>query len=175
VSVESKIDVAANLPAKCLMQQLLEGVRYLHEHHGIHRDLKLSNLLLTRDGILKIGWSFALVPFLDHRLIFSRLADFGLARRITNPNKPMTPKVVTLWYRAPEVLFGDKTYSTAIDTWSTGCIMGEFLLHRPLLPGTTEMQQVRLIADLIGKPNTSVWPGFDRLPLARSMDLGKNS
>ncbi|KAI9019066.1 kinase-like domain-containing protein [Hyaloraphidium curvatum] len=149
---------------KCLMQQLLEGIRYLHDHNGIHRDLKLSNLLLTKDGILKI-------------------ADFGLARKIGKPYRPMTPKVVTLWYRAPELLFGEKVYTTAIDIWqltdprsrSAACIFGEFLLHRPLLPGTTEQQQARLIADLIGRPNTNVWPGFDRLPLARSMDLGKNS
>lgn len=140
---------------KCLMGQLLEGVRYLHDHNAVHRDLKLSNLLLTKDGILKI-------------------ADFGLARRFGKPVKPMTPKVVTLWYRAPELLFGSKIYNAAIDIWSLGCILGEFLQHRPLLPGTTEQHQIRLITELIGRPSSTVWPGFDKLPLAKSMDIGGN-
>ncbi|KAF9279292.1 Cyclin-dependent kinase 10 [Mortierella alpina] len=132
---------------KCLMYQLLRGIEYCHDHYVIHRDLKLSNLLLNAQGILKI-------------------ADFGLARSFGLPSRPMTPKVVTLWYRAPELLFGDSNYTTAVDMWSAGCIFGELLKHGPLLPGKAEKQQVDMIIDLLGTPHEKIWQGFNKLPMA---------
>ncbi|VDN09936.1 unnamed protein product [Dibothriocephalus latus] len=84
-------------------------------------EAQVSNLLMTDKGLVKI-------------------ADFGLARP-SNSQHPMTPKVVTLWYRAPEIILGDKMQTKAIDIWSAGCIMGELLLHKPLLPGKTEIHQ----------------------------------
>ncbi|KAF9955243.1 Cyclin-dependent kinase 10 [Mortierella alpina] len=132
---------------KCLMYQLLKGIEYCHDHYVIHRDLKLSNLLLNAQGILKI-------------------ADFGLARSFGLPSRPMTPKVVTLWYRAPELLFGDSNYTTAVDMWSAGCIFGELLKHGPLLPGKVEKEQVGMIIDLLGTPHEKIWQGFSKLPLA---------
>ncbi|KAH7060236.1 kinase-like domain-containing protein [Linnemannia elongata] len=132
---------------KCLMLQLLKGIEYCHDHFVIHRDLKLSNLLLNSQGILKI-------------------ADFGLARSFGLPSRPMTPKVVTLWYRAPELLFGDLNYTTAVDMWSAGCIFGELLKHAPLLPGKVEKQQVDLIIDLLGTPHEKIWQGFNKLPMS---------
>ncbi|KAG0200049.1 Cyclin-dependent kinase 10 [Mortierella sp. GBA30] len=132
---------------KCLMYQLLKGIEYCHDHYVIHRDLKLSNLLLNAQGILKI-------------------ADFGLARSFGLPSRPMTPKVVTLWYRAPELLFGDSNYTTAVDMWSAGCIFGELLRHGPLLPGKVEKQQVEMIIDLLGTPHEKIWHGFSKLPMA---------
>ncbi|SAM00300.1 hypothetical protein [Absidia glauca] len=117
-------------------------------------DLKMSNLLLTSTGLLKI-------------------ADFGLARTLSLPGKPMTPNVVTLWYRSPELLYGDANYSTAVDLWSAGCIMGELLQHRPLLPGTTEQTQLNLIVKLLGTPNEHIWPGFTQLPLGKALLLPK--
>ncbi|KAF9574952.1 Cyclin-dependent kinase 10 [Mortierella alpina] len=132
---------------KCLMYQLLKGIEYCHDHYVIHRDLKLSNLLLNAQGILKI-------------------ADFGLARSFGLPSRPMTPKVVTLWYRAPELLFGDSNYTTAVDMWSAGCIFGELLKHGPLLPGKAEKQQVDMIIDLLGTPHEKIWQGFNKLPMA---------
>lgn len=137
---------------KCIMVQLLDGVQYLHQHYIVHRDLKVSNLLLTDKGCVKI-------------------ADFGLARNYGIPPKPLTPTVVTLWYRAPEVLFGVKEYSTAIDVWSAGCIFGELLNHKPLIPGKSEANQVELIVNLLGIPNDRIWPGFSKLPLVKSMNL----
>ncbi|TPX59415.1 hypothetical protein SpCBS45565_g07747 [Spizellomyces sp. 'palustris'] len=137
---------------KCLMSQLLTGLAYLHDNYIIHRDLKLSNLLLTSSGILKI-------------------ADFGLARKFGTPVRPMTPRVVTLWYRAPELLFGEKSYTTAIDMWAVGCIFGELIRARPLLPGKVEQQQLDLICRLLGTPNARIWPGFDKLPYAKSVKL----
>ncbi|PHZ16483.1 cell division protein kinase 10 [Rhizopus microsporus ATCC 52813] len=130
---------------KCLMLQLLRGLEYCHSHSIIHRDLKMSNLLLTSSGILKI-------------------ADFGLARTFSLPSKPMTPNVVTLWYRAPEVLLGDTHYTPAIDLWSAGCIMGELMQHKPLLPGNTDQEQLDYIIKLLGTPSETIWPGFNKLP-----------
>ncbi|KAH7646012.1 hypothetical protein HUG17_1550 [Dermatophagoides farinae] len=137
---------------KCLMQQLFRGLKYLHKNFIIHRDLKVSNLLLTDKGLLKI-------------------ADFGLARNYGFPNDPMSPCVVTLWYRAPELLFQSNYHSTAIDMWATGCIFGELLLQKPLLPGQSEMQQIDLIIDLIGTPNDKIWPGFSDLPIAKTFSV----
>lgn len=120
--------------SKCLILQVLNGLKYLHTHFIIHRDLKVSNLLLTDKGCIKI-------------------ADFGLARLYSNSQSKMTPNVVTLWYRAPELLFGATNHTTAIDMWAAGCILGELLLHKPLLPGKTEIQQIEMIIELLGKEN----------------------
>ncbi|QQP49760.1 Cyclindependent kinase 10 [Caligus rogercresseyi] len=101
---------------KCIMMQVLRGLVYLHSRHILHRDLKVSNLLMSDKGTV-------------------RIADFGLAR--TYGLKPMTPRVVTLWYRAPELLLNaPNTQSTAIDMWSAGSILGELLAHKPLLPAS---------------------------------------
>ncbi|KAG5454220.1 Cyclin-dependent kinase 10 [Clonorchis sinensis] len=100
------------------------------------------------------------------------VADFGLSRP-THSHNPMTPCVVTLWYRAPEVLLGDKNQTKAIDIWSSGCIMGELLLHKPLLPGQSEVHQVELIIDLLGTPNEQIWPGMSKLPALEKINLKK--
>ncbi|KAI3877597.1 hypothetical protein MKX03_037730 [Papaver bracteatum] len=130
---------------KCLMLQLLEGVKYLHDNWVLHRDLKTSNLLLNNRGELKI-------------------CDFGLSRQYGSPLKPYTHLVVTLWYRAPELLLGAKLYSTAIDMWSLGCIMAEFLGKKPLFTGKTEVDQLDKIFRILGTPNETIWPGFSKLP-----------
>ncbi|XP_020107019.1 cyclin-dependent kinase G-2 [Ananas comosus] len=130
---------------KCLMLQLLEGVKYLHDNWVLHRDLKTSNILLNNRGELKI-------------------CDFGLARQYGSPLKPYTQLVVTLWYRAPELLLGAKEYSTAIDMWSLGCIMAELLAKEPLFNGKTEFDQLDKIFRTLGTPNEKIWPGFAKLP-----------
>lgn len=106
----------------------------------IHRDIKMSNLLYS-NGALK-------------------LCDFGLARDFGTPLRPYTPKVVTLWYRAPELLLGAKTYSSAVDIWACGAIMGELLCHTPLLPGRNDQEQLKLTYELLGTPNDAIWPGY---------------
>ncbi|KAJ2075182.1 hypothetical protein GGI09_008656 [Coemansia sp. S100] len=140
---------------KSLVQQLLCGLEYCHSHSVIHRDLKLPNALLTRSGELKI-------------------ADFGLARLYHKPTRPMTPQVATLWYRAPELIFGSTEYGPAIDLWSVGCILGELLTHRPFMPGKSEQQQVDLIVDMIGAPTERIWPGFQQLPMAPLLRIAKD-
>ncbi|OWF44048.1 cyclin-dependent kinase 11B-like [Mizuhopecten yessoensis] len=130
---------------KTLLKQLLNGVEHLHDNWIIHRDLKTSNLLLSHKGILKIG-------------------DFGLAREYGSPLKQYTPIVVTLWYRAPELLLGCKEYATAIDMWSVGCIFAEFLMMKALWPGKSEIDELNRIFKDLGTPNEKIWPGVGELP-----------
>ncbi|CAD5212372.1 unnamed protein product [Bursaphelenchus okinawaensis] len=130
---------------KALMLQLVDGLAYMHSEWVIHRDLKPSNLLLTHDNVLKIG-------------------DFGLCREYGDPLKPYTPVVVTLWYRCPELLLGSKLYSTKVDMWSVGCILGEFLTLEPMFKGRSELDQLNKIFLDTGVPNETVWPEYKTLP-----------
>ncbi|OAA71956.1 Serine/threonine-protein kinase domain protein [Akanthomyces lecanii RCEF 1005] len=141
---------------KCLLQQLTAGVAYLHENWILHRDLKTSNLLLNNRGQLKI-------------------ADFGMARYVGDPAPKLTQLVVTLWYRSPELLLGARTYDTAVDMWSIGCIFGELIAREPLLQGTNEVDQVTKIFELCGVPTDDSWPGFRKLPNARSLRFPKTA
>jgi len=113
--------------------------------------------------IARLAFSFPL------RLMYTnsgrlKLADFGLARLYGAPPAPMTPKVVTLWYRAPELLLGSETYDVSIDMWAVGCIFGELLEYKPLLPGGDELEQLKKIFELLGSPNERIWPGVESLP-----------
>jgi serine/threonine protein kinase len=128
---------------KCFMLQLLRGVEFMHRNHILHRDLKCANLLISSQCQLKI-------------------ADWGLARRVESTSKPgaHTPCVVTLWYRAPELLLQSPSYGTPIDMWSVGCIFGDMLCNRPILPGNTDSDQLQRIFRLCGTPDTDSWPGL---------------
>ena len=106
---------------KKIIYQLLKGTEYCHERRIMHRDLKPSNLLVNSDATQ------------------IKIADFGLARTMGLPLKTYTHEVVTLWYRAPEVLLGSKIYSTAIDVWSIGAIFYELAHKKPLFPGDSEI------------------------------------
>jgi serine/threonine protein kinase len=130
---------------KCLMYQLLKGVECCHSSKIVHRDLKPQNLLLSNEGILKI-------------------ADFGLARSVGIPAKNMTIEVVTLPYRAPDVLLGSETYSTCIDMWSIGCIFVEIANLQPLFTSTTKIDLLNNIFKITGTPSTTNWPELANLP-----------
>ncbi|KAK6177605.1 hypothetical protein SNE40_015672 [Patella caerulea] len=130
---------------KTLMKQLIRAVAHLHDNWILHRDLKTSNLLFSHKGVLKVG-------------------DFGLAREYGSPLKQYTPIVVTLWYRAPELLLGCKEYSTAIDLWSVGCIFAEFLTKKALWPGKSEIDELNRIFKDLGTPGEKIWPGVGELP-----------
>ncbi|XP_031381590.1 probable serine/threonine-protein kinase At1g54610 [Punica granatum] len=124
---------------KCYMQQLLSGLDHCHRRGILHRDIKGSNLLIDNNGILKI-------------------ADFGLAS-FFDPNRsvPLTSRVVTLWYRPPELLLGASQYGVEVDLWSTGCILGELYTGKPILPGKTEVEQLHKIFKLCGSPSDDYW------------------
>ncbi|TSK28030.1 Cyclin-dependent kinase 6 [Bagarius yarrelli] len=122
---------------KDIMQQLLQGLDFLHTNTVLHRDLKPNNVLLSSRGEVKI-------------------ADFGLARIYTN-RMALTPCVVTLWYRAPEVLL-HSSYMSSVDIWSAGCIFAELFLLKPLFQGYTEVQQLQKIFEVIELPGEEDWP-----------------
>lgn len=131
---------------KRMVRSMLRGVAFCHAHRVLHRDLKPQNLLVDRaTGTIK-------------------LADFGLARAFGLPVRAYTHEVVTLWYRAPEILLGGKHYSTPVDVWSVGCIMAELATGRPLFPGDSEIDQLFKIFQTLGTPDDRVWPGVQAYP-----------
>ena len=172
---------------KKFMSHLVAGIRFCHAHRVLHRDLKPQNLLIDRDGNLK-------------------LADFGLARAFGVPLRSYThevslsyaarlwvtltlEEVVTLWYRSPEILLGAKQYSTGVDMWSIGCIFAEMCTWKPLFPGDSEIDEIfkifryflasgflpphrpRLSESLatdsrriLGTPDETIWPDVTALP-----------
>ena len=93
-----------------------------------------------------------------------KLADFGLARAFSVPMRPFTHEVVTIWYRAPELLLGATEYTIAVDIWSIGCIFFELCKLRPLFNATEEMRMIEMIFKTLGTPNDQIWPGYSQLP-----------
>ncbi|KAF1350046.1 cell division control protein 2 serine/threonine protein kinase [Delphinella strobiligena] len=130
---------------KKFMAQLCQGIRYCHAHRILHRDLKPQNLLIDKEGNLK-------------------LADFGLARAFGVPLRTYTHEVVTLWYRAPEILLGGRQYSTGVDMWSVGCIFAEMATRKPLFPGDSEIDEIFKIFRILGTPSEQDWPGVTSFP-----------
>ncbi|KAL7137653.1 hypothetical protein ABFS83_10G108000 [Erythranthe nasuta] len=125
---------------KCYARQMFLGLEHCHSRGVLHRDIKGSNLLVDNNGILKIG-------------------DFGLATSFdaNNRKQPLTSHVVTLWYRAPELLLGETHYGVAVDMWSAGCILAELFAGKPIMPGTTEVEQMHKIFKLCGSPTEEYW------------------
>ena len=146
---------------KSFLYQMLDGIAFCHAQRVLHRDLKPQNLLIDKNGIVK-------------------LADFGLARAYYLPIRTYTHevilmflyniyikiiiKVVTLWYRAPEILLGQKVYSTPVDIWSIGCIFSEMAQRLPLFAGDSEIDQIFKIFQVLGTPNETTWNGITSLP-----------
>ena len=130
---------------KSFLYQLLRGVDYIHKSKVLHRDLKPQNLLINKDNIMKIG-------------------DFGLARGYGIPVKNYTHEVVTLWYRPPDVLLGNKTYGTTVDMWSIGCIFSEMVTGKPLFPGNSETDQLKKIFLIMGTPTENYASSLTELP-----------
>ena len=129
---------------KGIMFQILTGLAEIHNNGILHRDLAPSNILINKNGIIKI-------------------ADFGLSRFIASPDRPMTRGVITKYYRAPEICFGAQFYSFSIDIWSAGCILAEMLLCDVLFRGDDDIQILSKIFTLLGIPNENNWPDVKQL------------
>lgn len=137
---------------KLYMKQLLEGTEYMHRNNILHRDMKAANLLISNTGSL-------------------RIADFGLARAYDSKpadhrgrERKYTNCVVTRWYRPPELLLGARQYGGEVDIWGIGCVLGEMFNRRPILPGTSDIDQLEKIWQLCGTPTQHSWPNYDTLP-----------
>jgi cell division cycle 2-like len=133
---------------KGVMQQILKGMEYMHSQWYMHRDMKTSNILVHETGRVA-------------------LCDLGLARRYQDPPINYTQLVVTLWYRAPELLFGEEKYTPAIDVWSVGCIFGELIQQEAMMQGQGELDQIDKIFSMLGAPTEENWPDFSSLPSAK--------
>lgn len=140
------------LDVKRWMLQTLRGTHHCHRQGIIHRDLKPNNLLMDGNGVVK-------------------LADFGLARCINHPTEKLTSNVVTRWYRAPELLFGARHYTFAVDNWAIGVIFAEMMLRIPYLPGKDDADQLVVTIQALGTPTESTWPGVSSLPLYNSLTV----
>ncbi|KAH3871880.1 cyclin-dependent kinase 1-like [Dreissena polymorpha] len=130
---------------KSYTYQVTQGILFCHQRRVLHRDLKPQNLLIDNNGVIK-------------------LADFGLARAFGIPVRVYTHEVVTLWYRAPEILLGSQRYSTPVDMWSIGCIFAEMVTKRPLFHGDSEIDQLFRIFRTLTTPTEEVWPGVTSMP-----------
>ncbi|BFZ03036.1 hypothetical protein BsWGS_06075 [Bradybaena similaris] len=130
---------------KSYLYQITEGILFCHMRRVLHRDLKPQNLLINNSGVIK-------------------LADFGLARAFGIPVRVYTHEVVTLWYRAPEILLGSQRYSVPADIWSIGCIFAEMATKRPLFHGDSEIDQLFRIFRTLTTPSDETWPGVSNLP-----------
>lgn len=165
VGILENPSVTVDVPViKCIMQQLLQGVDYIHQLHYFHRDIKAANILIDPRGVVKV-------------------ADFGLARIYSGktPEKGMGPGggekaytalVVTRWYRPPELLLGERKYTTAVDMWGVGCVFAELYTKKPILVGSSDSNQAQIIFDLVGPPARDLWPEASLLPNKMDLNIG---
>ena len=139
---------------KNIVKQIIIGVNSLHSKNYIHRDLKPDNILISNEGIVKI-------------------TDFDLCKLLVE-GQVNSKNVVTLYYRPPEIFFGETNYKKSVDIWSLGCLMTELFTGTPLFKGKNELETLGNICGIIGKPSEENWPGVSKLPLYIPFEKDKN-
>lgn len=130
----------------------------------MHRDIKGNEWNSTATLFLFAYICFSAANLLINNEGILQIADFGLARGLEEENRDYTSNVVTRWYRPPELFLGERKYSTAIDMWGVGCILGELIKQKPILQGSDDIDQLKRIFKLCGSPTQETMPGWDQLP-----------
>mmetsp|Transcript_56943 Transcript_56943/g.132751 ORF Transcript_56943/g.132751 Transcript_56943/m.132751 type:complete len:344 (+) Transcript_56943:56-1087(+) len=144
--IEDKDTILSEAHVKCLAGQVFEGVAALHRSWFVHRDLTPTNILLSyKSGAAKLG-------------------DFGFTRTLGHGERPLTPLCTTLWYRAPELLYGAKFYGHSVDIWSMGCLVAELFLRQPIFQGSGEWDMLTKVFEKRGTPTEEVWKDVSALP-----------
>lgn len=141
---------------KCIILQLFKGLNYLHKDRIVHRDIKPQNLLVTESGQLKIS-------------------DFGLSRRFSLIERPSTPGAMTLYYQAPEMLLGSRTYSEKVDIWAAGCVLVELMSKKPCFECRSELDLINKITHILGRPTHQTWPNYNQCRYADRIDFKANT
>lgn len=137
--IERKTVLLTEEQIKAYIKMSFTGLLAIHERWVLHRDIKPDNLLVGMDRQVKV-------------------ADLGLAATFGEPDTEDSYKVVTLPYRAPELLFGAREYGVGVDTWAMGCVMAEMMIRRIFLPGANEEDQLAKIFYYFGTPTEKEWP-----------------
>ncbi|ETN73815.1 kinase domain protein [Necator americanus] len=187
----SKIKISL-VHIKTMMKHLFNGLWKIHRSKILHRDMKAANVLLSRDGILKLAdfglaRPFYVVVALENnangnvthfsiKIIVTHICNVLLAMKHSihsagHTRQLYTNRVVTLWYRPPELLLGDRQYTTSIDMWGAGCIMAELWTRSPIMQGDTEQKQLTMICNLCGSIDKDSWDRVSELPLFDRMEL----
>jgi len=169
------LDIAyqfTEVQVKCIFRQLLQALQYMHAHKYVHRDIKSSNILLNDSFELKLA-DFGLARSVEPTIL-DQMHDHQHHNRSNNNNnsssstqQDLTNKVITLWYRPPEILVGTVQYTAAVDVWSAGCILAELVLGKPLFAGKTEVDQLQMIVELLGTPSQDTWDYLSSLKKAK--------
>ncbi|KRX09464.1 Protein kinase-like domain [Pseudocohnilembus persalinus] len=145
ISILKSLSQHPNIVKQLMFYQLLSAVGYCHRKRILHRDIKPQNILIDKNGQVK-------------------LADFGLAREFSLPLKQLTKEVETLWYRGPELLLGSKVYSFGLDSWSLGCVLYEIHTNNVLFCSESQIEQLFKIFQLLGTPQQFTWTNVENLP-----------